>query len=931
MIVYVAESPSGRDTVTADTLLFGDGILGDAATLGSGVSPMVTRRVVEPGARLGRYLVIRTLGAGAMGVVVAAYDPKLDRKVALKLIKTPKGTETDLARKRLEREAQALAKLAHPNVVVVFDVDVHDDQLFVAMEFVEGGTLGAWMQQPRPWREVLSKFVEAGRGLAAAHAAGLVHRDFKPDNVMLGSDGRVRVMDFGLARPDDAPIQRDEIGSSTSALAIRMTQTGAVMGTPVYMAPEQYEGHADARSDQFGFCAALYEALHGQLPFSAASMIEQRDAVAAGRIDPAPRGATVPAWLRAVVLRGLAPEPERRWPDMAALLDALADDPALRRRRWGAALLITGLLAGGAASVVWATQQQAQVCKGFEARLAGVWDDTRRSEVRSAIEGTGLSYAADTAVRVEQRLDEYTTQWVAVRGEACEAHQRGEQSGELLDLRMRCLDERLQHVAVTVGVLSEANEEVVRKAVEAVVGLPSLDRCSDEQALQAELAPPDDPELARRVAAWDQQLIEAAALRRAGEYKRGLARATTVIDEAEAVDYEPLHARAWLLAGNLEDKMGRYVEAEALLERALASALALGIRAEAADAAAQLVHVVGYRQARHEAGRSWAKIAEPLARAAGTSEASAGYLNNLGTVAYSEGKYEQSRGYHERALATEEKALGPDHPDVAMSLNNLGVVAATEGKYEQARAYFERVLAIWEKALGPDHPNVASSLNNLGNVAKVAGKYEQAQAYYERALAIEEKALGPDHPDVAMSLNNLGVVVYSEGEYEQARAYFEHALAIMEKALGPDHPNVAALLTNLAEVAESQGNAEKTRAYYERALAIKAKALGPDHPNVANALTGLGEALTSLDTPAAAIPHLERALTLRTAHEGDPIEFAKTRFALARALWAAAPEAGRDRPRARSLAELAAAAYEADGDKSSEQLAEVREWLATHV
>ncbi len=778
----MAELPSARDGESTEATLLGDAVLGDEDTIGTGASPTAPHRFAESGARLGRYVVIRTLGAGAMGVVYAAYDPKLDRKVALKLLKTQAGRETDVARRRLEREAQALAKLAHPNVVAVFDVDVHDDQLFVAMEFVEGGTLGAWLRQAQPWREVLSKFVEAGRGLAAAHAAGLVHRDFKPDNVMLGSDGRIRVMDFGLARPDlptrdepDSAIEPMQAPPVEPMQTNPMTQTGAVMGTPAYMAPEQYEGHADARSDQFAFCVALHEGLHGKRPFTASSMVEQFDAVSSGRIDPAQRGTTVPAWLRAVVVRGLSPEPERRWLSMDALLDALADDPAQRRRRWGAASLLVGLLGGAGVSVVWATQQQAHACEGFDARLAGVWDEARETEVRSALEGTGLSYAADTAVRVEQRLDEYTSQWVAVRSEACEAHQRGEQSGALLDLRMRCLDERLQHVAATVGILSEANEDVVRKAVEAVAGLPSLERCSDEQALQADLAPPDDPELAERVAAWDEQLIEAEALQRAGEYERGLALATKVVDEAQAVDYEPLHARAWLVAGKLSNSMGRYVEAEALLERALASALALGMRIEAASATTELVFMVGVLQARHEAARDWAKIAGPLARAAGTSEASARYFNSLGGVAHSEGKQEQARGYYEQALAILEKALGSNHPDVGKPLNGLGNAAYSEGKYEQARGYHERALTMWEKALGPDHPNVASSLNNLGRLAESEEKYEQARGYYERALTIWEQALGPDHPDVARSLNNLGSVAESEGKYEQARAYHERA------------------------------------------------------------------------------------------------------------------------------------------------------------
>jgi eukaryotic-like serine/threonine-protein kinase len=300
------------------------------------------------GGTIGRYLVLSPVGTGAMGVVLAAYDPELDRKIALKLLK-PRGSALRRARERLQREAQALAKLGHPNVVAVYDVGVHDEQLFIAMEFVEGQTLGAWMAAApavstgggvgtspkapppaRPWREVLEVFVQAGRGLAAAHDAGLVHRDFKPDNVMLSRDGRVRVMDFGLARvDDDASDSRrttDVVGS--------LTQTGALLGTPAYMPLEQFGGGlVDARSDQFSFCVALHEALYGERPFVGETIGELMGGLLEGAVRVPTRGAAVPGWVRVVVLRGLATKPEDRFPSMPALLSALAADPVARRRR----------------------------------------------------------------------------------------------------------------------------------------------------------------------------------------------------------------------------------------------------------------------------------------------------------------------------------------------------------------------------------------------------------------------------------------------------------------------------------------------------------------------------------------------------------------------------------------------------------------------
>jgi tetratricopeptide (TPR) repeat protein/predicted Ser/Thr protein kinase len=938
------------------------------------------------GSRMGRYVVLSTLGMGAMGVVLAAYDPDLDRKAALKLMR-PRGSRTAVAQARLAREAQALAKLNHPNVVTIYDVGMHQGQVFVAMEFVAGMTLREWMATPRRWQDVVRVFAAAGRGLAAAHEVGLVHRDFKPENVMIDARERVRVMDFGLARGlDDAtaedssvemaraqlePDDPDAISALRStSLADPLTRTDALVGTPAYMAPEQWlRLDTTPHTDQFSFCVALDEALHGRHPFGGVALEARARAVLRSEIVPPPRTSKVPSHVRRVVLRGLARRASERYPSMHALLDALADDPRIRWRRRGLATLAVALpLASGWA--LWQASTRppaAELCSGGQAQLDTVWNETRKTGLRASLERTGLGYAADTAQRVEQRLDAYTLRWVAAHRDACEAHQRGEQSGTLLDARMRCLDERLQHVEATVEILSEANPDIVRKAIEAVAGLPSLERCADAPVLLAELPPPDDPELARRVAALDEQLIAAETARRTGEYERGRTLAQPVIDAAQELDAEPLRARAWLIAGKLDSALGDYAAAEQLLTKAYRAALGLGMRLEAAEAAAMLVAVVGDRLAKHEAGRTWAESAEPLARAAASPDALARYLNNIGNLDKSEGKYEQARVHHEQALALREQTLGPDHPQVGSSLINLGTVADAEGHYELARDYYTRALAIWERALGPDHPDLAAPLNNLGQAAYAQGKYEQARTYHERGLAIHEQAFGPDHPDVAGSLTNLGNVAKSQGDYAEARTHHERALAIWERALGPDHPSVATSLTNLGNlallehdhararaqheralaileaalgrehpavasslnnlgtVAFAAGDYERARDFHARALAIRETALGPDHPSLASALTGLGAALTRLDAPDEAIVVLERALALRSNHEGDPSALAETRFALARAL-----AATREHTRARELAELAAKTYESAGAPAAVSLAEVRDWLAAH-
>jgi serine/threonine protein kinase len=341
-----------------------------------------------------------------MGEVYAAYDPKLDRRVALKLLRPDRlGDDPEGSRARLLREAQAMARLSHPNVVAVHDVGEVGDQVFVAMEFVDGSTLRDFVAKRHPWREVVRIFVLAGRGLAAAHAAGLVHRDFKPDNVLLGKDGAVRVTDFGLVRPIGEPVPPPAAAAPVAPempfatpvgpLSTPLTLVGSVMGTPGYMAPEQYLGLAtDARTDVFSFCVALWEGLYGKPPFRGESFHVVAAAATTGRVPDPPVGTDVPEPIHQLLLRGLAPDPAKRWPSMEALLVDLGRDPAAGRKRFlklGAFGLAVALLFGG---VVLAARRQSRQCRGERDRWTGVWDRTRQKAVREAFLATGTPFAA---------------------------------------------------------------------------------------------------------------------------------------------------------------------------------------------------------------------------------------------------------------------------------------------------------------------------------------------------------------------------------------------------------------------------------------------------------------------------------------------------------------------------------------------------------
>jgi tetratricopeptide (TPR) repeat protein len=461
-----------------------------------------------------------------------------------------------------------------------------------------------------------------------------------------------------------------------------------------------------------------------------------------------------------------------------------------------------------------------------------------------------------------------------------------------------------------------------------VAGFPSLERCADVDALTAEIPPPEDPEVARRVAELDERLIEAQALRKMGKYEASLPIVEAIVQEALPLGYEPLLARAWMLEGELGEKLADYERAIATLERAYELAVKLRMATEAANASRYLAFLIGYRLARREEGLQWAKHAKPLALAAGTDETWADYLNFAGIMADVGGKYEEARAHHEEALTIRERVLGSEHPGLVASLNNLGVVAYEQDKFDEAHGYHARALAIYDKTLGPDHPYVAICLMGLGVVAHDLGELEQARGYYERVLSIREQALGPDHPEVSDALSNLGIVAKEQGNYEEALRYQDRVLAIREKALGPEHPQVADTLANLGHIAYEREKLTEARGYCERSLAIYEKALGPDHPSVMEALVELSDVLIDLDEPTQALPHLERALSLGSVNETTPDSLANIRFALARALWAAPPDAGQDRVRARQLAELARGVFAEAGKRSAKQLDEVEVWLA---
>ncbi len=937
------------------TLAAGDSpALALAAThMAAGDHPHDAAPELVRGAVVGRHVVVGRLGVGGMGVVYAAHDPELDRKIALKLVLPGAGSDS-AGRTRLLREAQALARLSHPNVVAVHDVGTHGERVWIAMEFVAGHTLNEWARlRPRRWPEVLRVLLHAARGVAAAHAAGLVHRDLKPDNLMIGDDDRVRVMDFGLAHGRlNAPIHAASDTHGEPVLGQQLTRAGAVQGTPAYMAPEQWEGaEVTAAADQFAWSVTAWELLHGERPFAGDSLAAIAAAVCAGDRRPPPPGRRVPAWLRRIVERGLARQPSQRWPDMNALVTALERGRTAASVRKGMAvgLGVVALVAGGIGYQRWEAAQELAACADAGAALGELWSAGPRERLHAALLASGVANAAGTAERVLPWIDRHAEAWRAARSATCRADLEGRQNVDTGERARWCLEDRRVELGELLRTLEQPGPMVVQAAVPAAAGLRDPASCLDETSLRRQPAIPADAQAAVREV--QAELSQAVARTLAGDHDGALARVTEARLRADALGWPPLIAAARLREGALAVTTGDYAAAEEALRAAYFTAARADAWESAADAANALVLTVGYRLARHVEGRAWADHAalaieragdpgqlreaeridhlgiidlgtgdlaparEQLERALILRRETLGEdhpvvattLNRLGAVRTSLGDYAGARRFFEQSRAIRERVLGPEHPQIAAALNNIASSHMSVGEPAEALPLFARALEIEERALGPDHPNVALDLHNLASANDLIGRSDEALRLYERALAIQERVLGPEHPLVATTLESLALVKSRLVDLATARPLLMRSLAIREQVLGPEHPDVASSLRMLGEVEQEFGDFPAAATAYQRALAISEQAQGPDHIDVAQALTRLGDVELELRRPAAAVPLLTRALTIFDAHEGVQDSEAVTHFRLARALFASEGASPRVRAEIGAARDLATA------------------------
>jgi tetratricopeptide (TPR) repeat protein/predicted Ser/Thr protein kinase len=865
-------------------------------------------------ATMGRYLVVERIGQGGMGVVYKAYDPVLDRRVALKVLRHiphPVGSEQE----RLLREGKAMARLAHPNVVAVYDVGVHDERVFVAMEFVEGKTLRAWLAPKRSLSDVLAMFVQAGRGLSAAHEAGFVHRDFKPDNVLVGNDGRVRVVDFGLAR--HAAHEGTRLGGlaggtqDAASVETGLSERGRLAGTPRYMPPEQLAGERlDHRADQFAFCASLWEGLFGEPPFEAPNLLALLDNLRAGKLR-APTRRDVPRWLLGAIEKGLAADRDARHASMAVLLDVLERDPAAARRRWMIpAVGVTALAAVALVAARGVGARRAPVCPSAEPLLAGVWDEPQRAAMRAAFEGTGKPYRADAYRGAAGTLDGYASAWVAMRDDACGATLvRGAQSSELMDLRMACLDGRLAGLKALASRFATADALVVERAVEAANALPSLAECADANVLRAPTRLPDDPAQRARIDAVRRQIAATRALRFAAKPAEGVAQSSAAVADARGTGYRPLEAEALEVHGMQLQMAHDLKGAVATLEEAQVTALASHDESVETLAWIELVVTLAYDQRSAEGSRAAKQAHACLERDGGDEERLSLLLLGESRLAWIDGRYDDAVALGRRALEIRERILPANHPDIASSLNALGVAAMEGGDLASALGYHRRALSIRQAAFGPTHPLVASSQGNLAIVLWEKGDLEGAIDAYRGSLAIQIDAYGPEDRVVAWSLENFALALSDHGDYARALEAAQRAIDIVTKIVGPDSVDAAIAYSNLAEPLLGLHRWDEGIANATRRLEIQERANGRDYPPLSVSLCLVGRGLAGKGRFAPAVETLERAVRLAETPGYSPTKLARARLDLARVL----RDSHRDAARAASLAALARAEFVKEG------------------
>jgi tetratricopeptide (TPR) repeat protein len=799
--------------------------------------------------RLGRYRVLGALGAGGAGVVLRGHDPQLGRDVAIKLVHRGGRGGDDAAQLRLLREARAIARLSHPNVVAVYDVGRFDGAtlggvsvggggVYVVMELVEGEDLAQWSTRPHGVAEILEMYRAAGRGLAAAHAHGLLHRDFKPHNVLVGADGRVRVADFGLTRAhgerrDDVDIVRDD--------ALSLTGAGTVVGTPLYMAPEQHIGGVlDERSDQYAFCFALREAIWGR------PRITDLDALVAFKHQPStlPARRGITRSVRLAIERGLQPDPDARWPSMVALLAALGPRRSRTMLRWG--VVGAAALVAGFALLRPTAHASDGPCAPEDPGWSRVWGPQVRDEIGAAFDRGAPAVAAVAITGVDAHMTALGGRWSVVRDDVCVvARDRA---------AIECLAHRRSAAAALVQQWRAGGIAATNRAIEAAAALPSPTDCARPMASESR--------------AKDADIVEIDALSAGGRIAEAATRAAALEPRLAAMSGS---AAAWsgLSAGAALDAGGDFVAAERVLARAFDHAQIVDDHEAAVRIAALLVSVIGPHAGRTDDADLWARHAwAALARADDPPLLRAEVVRHLGHLAAARGLWDRALEHYEADAALRREASGAASLAHGRALENVANARVHLGDHELAIEHYRRLLELRAEVLGDAHPDVAITRHNLAAALLQRGDVVEAEAECRTALGLWRASYGERHPDVALARYSLGSILVTAGRPDEAVTELRAAVSLRRDLLGDEHSDTLATMTNLANALDAVGRPDEALAVLEPVVRIHDRP-GNDRPDRGVVLLNYGNLLR-------ASGELERA---RQIHVRTIAEFTNERGA----------------------------------------------------
>lgn len=850
---------------------------------------------------LGRYQILSVAGTGGMGRVYTAFDPDLDRRVALKVVL---GSVAGRHRERAAREAKALARVAHPNVVTIHEVSEHEGQLLIAMEYVRGRTLKLWMadlspSESRTWLlEALDVLLQAGRGLSAAHDAKLVHRDFKPSNVLVGDDGRVRVVDFGLAR-DVGVLSPDTTRESTGSgfrVGDPITKTGVVAGTPAYMAPEQAAGRPlDVRTDQYAFCVTAWELLFGVRP-------------SVGEVER-PEISVVPRELAKALRRGLSKRPSARFPDMSRLLHELGrcrDDFARQDRRRFTKVWLLPVAAGIAGTVAWGFGRT-DTCADAGSELDELWGPPRSESLHKVFLDSGLDYAESDWTRVSGTIDQFVSDWTAVDHSTCEAL-REESELPTTAGTLGCLAQRRRALSAYLDVVVEGSPEALAKAVVGALQLPEVSLCAEADFVLHGFESPTKDD-AVEVAEVRDVLARAAAFRKAGQFGRAKDLLSAQEARVEDLGFPPLSQDYALERAALPVSTNAAFAAneDRLLEAYLGASQA-NRRAVAVDAASRLSSALTYR-GELDAGRRWLRLANPDGQDSFSAELRSRLLTRRGSVLVMLGDFDSAIDAHTRAVSAETLRLGEDAPELVGPLTELGLALQHAGRFPEAEVALERA-KVSARSLGENHPAMGRILAQQSTLAVKLRQAERARTLSEAQLAIFRATYGEVHTVTASALKRVGEAARLRGEsadalehlhaadeiyvnagdfYRQEHAHvlsdmagalndlgrrdeavdlFRRADSTLRDLLPESHPKVAVSAYDLAFGSFLQGNFVEALELFRRAHKLIRRNLGSDHPQVGLVLGGLGSTLVQLKRYPEAIVMYEDQLEVVEARHG---------------------------------------------------------------